>query len=148
VLAPDRHRITQVLTGGTRGADALGKRWAWSKQVPWKGFKADWERFGKSAGVRCNYQMAQAGDVLVAFWDGQSPGTSHLIQCMRHQAPAVPQGTPALHTASGEKAKARAILAAIRMLQVIEQAQRPTTPDERQVLIGFPGFCQLVAPAS
>src|SRR5207302_3835171 len=74
-LAPERHRITQVITGGARGADALGKRWAWSKQVPWKGFKADWERFGKSAGVRRNHQMAQAGDVLVAFWDGQSPGT-------------------------------------------------------------------------
>jgi hypothetical protein len=26
--------------------------------------------------------MAQAGDVLVAFWDGQSPGTAHMIQCM------------------------------------------------------------------
>ena len=83
VLAPDRHRITQVLTGGARGADALGKRWAWSKQVPWKGFKADWERFGKAAGVRRNHQLAQAGDVLVAFRDGPSPGTAHLIQCMR-----------------------------------------------------------------
>ena len=70
-----------------------------------------------------------------------------------NQAPsrdgAVPQPCPhPSPAASGEKAKARAILAAIRMLQVIEQAQRPTTPDERQVLIGFPGFCQLVAPAS
>ena len=81
-LAPERHRITQVITGGARGADALRKRWAWSKQVPWKGFKADWERFGKSAGVRRNHQMAQAGDVLVAFWDGQLPGTAHMIQCM------------------------------------------------------------------
>ena len=29
VLAPDRHRITQVITGGARGADQLGYRWAW-----------------------------------------------------------------------------------------------------------------------
>ena len=29
VLAPERHRITQVLTGGARGADQLGYRWAW-----------------------------------------------------------------------------------------------------------------------
>ena len=34
--------------------------------------------------------------------------------------------------ASGEKAKARDILAAIRTLQRIEQEQRPATPDERQ----------------
>ena len=46
-------------------------------------FRADWECFGKSAGMRRNHQMAQAGDVLVAFWDGQSPGTAHMVQCMR-----------------------------------------------------------------
>ena len=28
-LAPERHRITQVITGGARGADQLGYRWAW-----------------------------------------------------------------------------------------------------------------------
>ena len=33
--------------------------------------------------MRRNHQMAQAGDVLVAFWDGQSPGTRHLIGCMQ-----------------------------------------------------------------
>ena len=54
---------------------------------------------------------------------------------------AVPLPCPPLpHTASGDKAKARAILAAIRTLQAVEQAQRPATPDERQVLMGFPGF--------
>ena len=83
VLAPDRHRITQVITGGARGADQLGYRWAWKHQVKHQLFRADWERFGKSAGVWRNHQMAQVGDVLVAFWDGQSPGTSHMIQCMR-----------------------------------------------------------------
>ena len=83
VLAPDKHRITQVITGGARGADRLGIRWALAHAVRIKGFPADWQRFGKSAGVRRNHQMAQAGDVLVAFWDGQSPGTAHLIQCMR-----------------------------------------------------------------
>jgi SAM-dependent methyltransferase len=56
------------------------------------------------------------------------------------QAPALPQGTPTFNTTSGEKAKARALLAAIRTLQAIEQAQRPATPDERQVLLRFPGF--------
>jgi YspA, cpYpsA-related SLOG family len=83
VLAPDRQRITQVITGGARGADRLGYRWAVKHVVPHRLFRADWERFGRSAGVRRNRQMAQAGDVLLAFWDGQSPGTAHLIQCMR-----------------------------------------------------------------
>ena len=45
-----------------------------------------------------------------------------------------------LPLASGEKAKARDLLAAIRTLQRIEQEQRPATPDERQALARFPGF--------
>ena len=82
-LAPERPRITQVLTGGARGADQLGYRWAWKHQVTHQLFRADWERFGKSAGVRRNYQMAQAGDLLLAFWDGRSAGTQHMISCMQ-----------------------------------------------------------------
>ena len=42
--------------------------------------------------------------------------------------------------ASGEKAKARDILAAIRTLKRIEQEQRPATPEERQALARFAGF--------
>ncbi len=83
VLAPDRHRITQVITGGARGADRLGYRWAWKHAIRHQLFHADWERFGKSAGVRRNHQMAQAGDVLVAFHVNNSPGTAHMIACMR-----------------------------------------------------------------
>ena len=42
--------------------------------------------------------------------------------------------------ASGEKAKARDILAAIRALKQIEQEQRPATPEEKETLAGFGGF--------
>ena len=83
-LAPERHRITQVITGGARGADQLGFRWALKHHIRSRCFAPDWERFGKTAGVRRNHQMAQAGDLLIAFWDGQSAGTAHMVQCM-HQ---------------------------------------------------------------
>jgi len=42
--------------------------------------------------------------------------------------------------ATGEKAKARDIIAAIKTLQRIEREQRPATPDERQALARFGGF--------
>lgn len=42
--------------------------------------------------------------------------------------------------ASGEKGKARDIIAAIRTLKNIEQLDRPATPDERQTLARFAGF--------
>jgi YspA, cpYpsA-related SLOG family len=83
VLAPDRHRIAQVITGGARGTDQLGYRWAWKHQVRHQLFRAEWERFGRSAGMRRNHQMAQAGDMLVAFHVNNSPGTAHMIACMR-----------------------------------------------------------------
>ena len=83
VLAPERQHITQVLTGGARGADQLGYRWAWKHTIKHQLFRAEWERFGKSAGVRRNHVMAQAGDVLVAFHVHNSPGTAHMIACMR-----------------------------------------------------------------
>src|SRR5690606_19622123 len=48
--------------------------------------------------------------------------------------PAPPQ------VASGEKAKAREILAAIRTLKQLEQEQRPANPDEREALARYGGF--------
>ena len=63
--------------------EQLGYRWAWKHAVKHQLFRADWERFGKSAGVRRNCQMAQAGDMLLAFWDGRSAGTRHMISCMQ-----------------------------------------------------------------
>ena len=41
---------------------------------------------------------------------------------------------------SGEKSKARDLLAAIRMLKIVEGDHRPATSDERQILSRFGGF--------
>ncbi|MGE3818450.1 MAG: DEAD/DEAH box helicase family protein [Isosphaeraceae bacterium] len=55
--------------------------------------------------------------------------------------PEPPRTTPdAPRIASGEKAKARDLLAAIRTLKRIEREQRPATPEERDVLARFGGF--------
>ena len=83
VLSSHKHLVSEVLHGGARGADRLGFRWALKHHIRSRCFAADWERFGKSAGVRRNHQMAQAGDVLVAFHGNNSPGTVHMIACMR-----------------------------------------------------------------
>ena len=67
----------------------------------------------------------------------------------RRPAPAEPQPSgsharkirpPPVAIASGEKAKARDIIAAIRTLKKIEQEQRPATPEEKQTLARFAGF--------
>ena len=51
-----------------------------------------------------------------------------------------PAHTPPPEVSRGDKTKARDILAAIRTLQALDEARRPATPEERQVLMRFPGF--------
>lgn len=73
----------EIISGGARGADSLGERFARECQLKLKRFPADWDRYGKSAGYLRNAEMAdyakQKTGVLFAFWDGQSRGTQHMI---------------------------------------------------------------------
>lgn len=67
---------TAVVSGGARGADALGERYANDYQLPLILHKPDWERYGKRAGFLRNRNIINDCDVCFAFWDGQSRGTA------------------------------------------------------------------------
>lgn len=71
--------IAQVVSGGAQGVDRLAEGWAKDKGLPVERFPADWEQFGKSAGVRRNVEMAKSSHALIAIWDGESRGTRHMI---------------------------------------------------------------------
>ena len=75
----------EIVSGGAKGADSMGEAYAESKGYKLTVFPADWNKYGKSAGYKRNVQMADYADVLVAFWDGQSKGTSHMIDIMREK---------------------------------------------------------------
>lgn len=77
--------IEEVLSGTARGADALGEKWAATKRIPLKRFPAEWEKYGRSAGIKRNYTMVNNAEGLVAFWDGKSKGTNHIIEHARQQ---------------------------------------------------------------
>lgn len=70
----------EIVSGGAKGADSLGERYAKENGYSLKVFPADWERFGKAAGYMRNVEMARYADALLAFWDGKSCGTMHMIQ--------------------------------------------------------------------
>lgn len=74
--------VTEVVCGGARGVDALGKQWAESVGVPVKMFPADWNKHGKGAGPIRNVEMGEYADALIAIWDGQSRGTKHMVDTM------------------------------------------------------------------
>ena len=69
----------EIVCGGARGADAIGKQWGEKNNLSVVMFPADWKTHGKSAGYKRNAQMAEYADALIAFWDGNSRGTKHMI---------------------------------------------------------------------
>lgn len=72
-----------IICGEAKGADALGRRYAEEMGLEIMSFPAQWEKYGKSAGYRRNEEMAHIADGLVAFWDGESKGTKHMIEYMQ-----------------------------------------------------------------
>lgn len=71
--------IKEVVSGCAKGVDTLGEEWAYKTHRPVKRFPADWENYGRSAGIRRNCSMAAYADALLAVWDGQSKGTANMI---------------------------------------------------------------------
>ena len=69
-----------VISGGARGADSLGEGYARMRGLGLVRMPAEWERHGRQAGYLRNKAMALRAQALIAFWDGRSTGTRHMIQ--------------------------------------------------------------------
>ena len=60
-----REKYTLVfLSGGCKGADKLGERYAIENGFPIEYYPAHWKRYGKSAGPKRNLQMAEVCDYV------------------------------------------------------------------------------------
>lgn len=76
-------QITAVVCGEARGPDTFGREFAHHFDLPVSSHPADWGGpLGKGAGFARNEDMAHEADALLAVWDGQSPGTRHMIEYM------------------------------------------------------------------
>ena len=71
--------ITEVVSGGAKGVDKLGEQYAKAHNIKVTGFPAEWNKYGKAAGVIRNQKMAEYADALIAVWDGSSKGTLNMI---------------------------------------------------------------------
>jgi hypothetical protein len=74
----------EIVSGKARGADTLGERYAKERGYSVKEFPADWKTYGRSAGMIRNRQMAEYGDMLIAFWNGKSRGTNGMINLAKN----------------------------------------------------------------
>ena len=73
---------TLIISGHARGADQMGEEYADNKGIKCSIIPANWDKHGKSAGYKRNTEMAKMADRLIAFWDGKSKGTGHMIDIM------------------------------------------------------------------
>ena len=75
-----RRNEVEIVSGTAPGADTLGERWAHKRGYRVKQFPADWKEHGRAAGPLRNEQMGAYATHLIAFWDGHSSGTRHMIE--------------------------------------------------------------------
>ena len=69
----------EIVSGTARGVDQLGERYALERGLKLKKFPANWDKYGRKAGYLRNKEMAEYARILIAFWDGKSKGTKHMI---------------------------------------------------------------------
>ncbi len=72
-----------IVSGGAKGADALGERYAEESGFKIERYLPNWDKYGRSAGPKRNKQMAEIGDYVICFWDGKSKGTKSMIEMAR-----------------------------------------------------------------
>lgn len=74
----------EIISGAAKGVDTLARRYALEQQLKLTELKPQYRHPNdRGAPLRRNYDIAKAADILLAIWDGQSPGTGHMIECMK-----------------------------------------------------------------
>lgn len=71
--------ITEIVSGGAKGIDTCAKEYARAHNVKLIEFLPEYEKYGKSAPLKRNLDIIDCADLVIAFWDGKSNGTKHVI---------------------------------------------------------------------
>lgn len=76
--------VTEIVSGGARGIDTCAREYAGVNGLKLTEFLPDYKRYGRGAPLKRNLQIIEYADEVLAFWDGQSRGTKHVIeQCKK-----------------------------------------------------------------
>lgn len=70
--------ISQIISGGAKGADTIGVQWANKNDIETKVFYPDFKKHKGAYHFR-NRQIVKESDIIVAFWNGYSTGTKYTI---------------------------------------------------------------------
>lgn len=75
--------VSQIISGGARGVDSLAEKYANEFRIPCQIVPADWNKYGKAAGMVRNKLMAKLGEALIAIkiTTDICAGTQNMIEC-------------------------------------------------------------------
>ena len=80
ILRQVQTRIDGIVSGGAPGADTLAEHYAHEHNIPMIVHRAEWDRYGKSAGLRRNARIVADADAMIAFLAPESKGTRNSIK--------------------------------------------------------------------
>ena len=76
--------VTEIVSGGARGVDTSAREYALAHDIKLTEFLPEYDKYGRSAPLRRNITIIEYTDLVLAFWDGSSRGTKHVIDnCKR-----------------------------------------------------------------
>lgn len=82
----DITNIDFIVSGGCKGADKLGERFAKDHNIKTMILLPDWKKYGKSAGFRRNVDIISNATHVIAFPSKQGTGTQHSIKLAQKNA--------------------------------------------------------------
>jgi predicted Rossmann-fold nucleotide-binding protein len=81
-------QCTQIISGGAAGVDSAAECYAHEHNIAFRKILPDYEQHGRRAPIVRDTHIVQAADMVLAFWDFHSRGTSFTIsECIRLDVP-------------------------------------------------------------
>ena len=71
--------VTEIVSGGAMGIDSCARSYAKQNGLKLTEFLPNYDDFGKKAPLIRNIEIIKYADAVLAFWDGKSRGTKHVI---------------------------------------------------------------------
>ncbi|MCM1364262.1 MAG: DUF2493 domain-containing protein [Faecalibacterium sp.] len=71
--------ITEIVSGGAHGVDSCARLYAEKHNLKLTEFLPDYSKYGRRAPLIRNIEIIEYSDEVIAFWDGKSRGTKHVI---------------------------------------------------------------------
>lgn len=79
---------TEIVSGGAKGIDACAREYALKHGLKLTEYLPEYNRYGRGAPLKRNITIIENADLVLAFWDGCSRGTKHVIDnCKKRNIP-------------------------------------------------------------